>query len=106
MTVSANRGSVSLEGGLPGFLNSLTNGPAPVGLISLGNPYLLRDFPKVNAYAATFSSAESSEVATAKALLGEISISGKMPVSIPGFVKIGDGLDVAAKSASASNVTR
>lgn len=106
VTVSANRGSVSLEGGLPAFLNLLTSGPAPVGLISLGNPYLLRDFPKVSAYAATFSSAETAEAATARAMLGEISITGKMPVSIPGFAKIGDGLDVPAKSTSASNVTR
>jgi beta-N-acetylhexosaminidase len=95
---------VGLEGGLSAFLNLLTNGPGPVALISLGNPYLLRDFPKVAAYAATFSSAESSEVATARAMLGETSISGKMPVSIPGFAKIGDGLDVPAKSSSASNV--
>ena len=106
VTVSANRGSVSLEGGLPAFLNLLIGGPAPVALISLGNPYLLRDFPNVSAYAATFSSAETSEVAAARAILGEISITGKMPVSIPGFAKIGDGLDVPAKSGSASNVTR
>jgi hypothetical protein len=38
--------------------------------------------------------------------LGEISISGKMPVSIPGFAKIGDGLDVPAKTSTASNLTR
>ena len=106
VTVAANRGDVALQGGLTPFLNTLTEGPAPVALISLGNPYLLRTFPKVSAYAATFSSAESSELATAKAMLGEISISGRMPVSIPGFAKIGDGMDVPAKSAAASNRSR
>ncbi len=56
VTVSANRGSVALEGGLNAFMNALVHGTAPVALISLGNPYLLRDFPDVSAYAATFSS--------------------------------------------------
>jgi beta-N-acetylhexosaminidase len=106
VTVAANRGSVGLQGGLTPFLNMLIGGAAPVALVSLGNPYLLRDFPKVSAYAATFSSAESSELATARAILGEFSISGKMPVSIPGLAKLGDGLDVPAKSTAASNVTR
>jgi len=106
VTVAANRGSVALQGGLSTFLSKLADGPAPVALISLGNPYLLRDFPKVAAYAATFSSAESSETATARAILGEIPITGKMPVSIPGLAKIGDGLYVPAKTNTASNATR
>jgi beta-N-acetylhexosaminidase len=106
ITVAANRGTVSLEGGLPSFLNQLTSTGTPVALISFGNPYLLRDFPKVSAYAATFSSAESSEVGTAQAMLGEVTISGKLPVTIPGLAKIGDGTDVPAKSSSASNVSR
>ena len=106
VTVTAGRGSVSLQGGLSPFLNKLTDGPAPVALISLGNPYLLRDFPKVASYAATFSSAESSEVAAARAMLGEIPISGKLPVSIPGIARVGDGLDVPAKTNTASNATR
>jgi beta-N-acetylhexosaminidase len=103
VTVAANRGSVALEGGLNDFLKALIGGPSPVALISLGSPYLLRDFPLVSSYAATFSSASSSEQAAAKAILGEISISGRLPVSIPGIAKIGDGLDVPAKGYLASN---
>jgi beta-N-acetylhexosaminidase len=106
VTVTAYRGSVALEGGLNTFLTALIDGPMPVALISLGNPYLLRNFPKVSAYAATFSSAETSEIALAKAMLGEIAISGKLPVSIPGLAKIGDGLDVPAKYNAASNRSR
>lgn len=109
ITVTAYRGSVGLEGGLSPFLNRLIEGPAPVALISLGNPYLLRSFPKVAAYAAAFSSAETSEIAAGQALRGEIAITGRLPVSIPGFAKIGDGLDVPAipnKSTTASNRSR
>jgi beta-N-acetylhexosaminidase len=97
VTVAAYRGSVGLQGGLNNFLIALIHGPAPVALISLGNPYLLRSFPDVAAYAATFSTTATSELAAAKAILGEIPIGGKMPVSIPGSTRIGDGLVVPVK---------
>jgi beta-N-acetylhexosaminidase len=84
-------------------MNTLVHGPVPVALISLGNPYLLRDFPDVASYASTFSTSTTSELAAAKAISGEIPITGKMPVSIPGLAKIGDGLDVPARSKIASN---
>ena len=103
ITVSAGRGSVALEGGLSRFLHTLESGPTPLALISMGNPYLLRDFPNVGAYAATFSTTQSSESAAAKAILGKIAIGGKLPVSIPGVAKVGDGLDVPARAHIASN---
>jgi beta-N-acetylhexosaminidase len=103
VTVAAYRGSVALQGGLNPFMNTLVHGSVPVALISLGNPYLLRDFPDVTSYAATFSTSTTSEIAAAKAIMGDIPIQGKMPVSIPGLVKIGDGLDVAARGMRASN---
>lgn len=102
VTVAANRGSVSLEGGLSGFLNTLIHGPVPVALISFGNPYLLRDFKDVPAYAATFSTTQTSEIAAARAILGTMPIGGRMPVSIPGVSKIGDGLHVPARAPNAS----
>ncbi len=103
ITVGANRGNVSLEGGLGGFLKTLVAGPAPVALISFGSPYLLRDFPEVSAYAATFSVVSTAEIAAARALLGSIPITGKLPVSIPPVAKIGDGLYVPAEARTASN---
>jgi beta-N-acetylhexosaminidase len=84
-------------------LKTLAHGPVPLALISLGNPYLWRDFPDVTSYAATFSTSTTSEIAAAEAVLGQIPITGKMPVSIPGLAKIGDGLDVPAKPKTASN---
>jgi beta-N-acetylhexosaminidase len=99
ITVAAYRGSVGLEGGLGAFMNALVHGPAPVALVSLGSPYLLRDFPGVAAYAATFSTTTTSEEAAAKAILGDIPITGKMPVSIPGLAKVGDGITVPPRTA-------
>ncbi len=103
VTVAAYRGSVALEGGLTSFLNTLIHGTVPVAIVSFGNPYLLRSLPDAKTYAATFSTAATSETAVAKAILGRIAISGKLPVSIPDLAKVGDGLNVPALPKSASN---
>jgi hypothetical protein len=39
-----------------------------------------------------------SEIAAVKALFGEIPISGRTPVSIPGFAQIGDGIQSPARA--------
>ena len=62
----------------------------------MGNPYLLRDYPKVTAYLATFSSVAPSEIAAVKALWGEIAIRGHLPVTIPGEARYGEGIQLAA----------
>jgi beta-N-acetylhexosaminidase len=68
-----------------------------VALVALGSPYLLRNFPNVTAYLATFSSVPPSEIAAVKALWGEIPIRGRLPVSIPGLAKLGDGIQLGGK---------
>jgi beta-N-acetylhexosaminidase len=106
VTVAAYRGSVTLEGGLSKFLDSLIRCGPQVALISLGNPYLLRNFPDAGTYAATFSTSTTSEIAAARAIFGEISIQGRLPVSIPGLAKAGDGIQVSGKFSAASHDVR
>lgn len=100
VTAAAYRGNVALPGNLAEFVNSLTAGPAPVVFVSFGNPYLLRSFPKVASYLAAFSTSTLSEVSVARALFGEIAITGRLPVSIPGFAALGDGIQVGASKPS------
>ena len=98
-TVAAYRGSVGLAGELPHALETLIASGQPVALVALGNPYLLRTFPGVAAYLATFSNVPPSEVAAVEALFGEIDIRGHLPVSIPGLANYGDGIQVQANRA-------
>jgi beta-N-acetylhexosaminidase len=93
-SVNAYRGNVALAGGYPDFLNALIAGKVPVLLAALGNPYLVRSFPNVAAYMTTFSPTPTSETALAKALFGEIAITGHLPVTISGVAKYGDGIQV------------
>ncbi|MFZ0590798.1 MAG: glycoside hydrolase family 3 N-terminal domain-containing protein [Bryobacteraceae bacterium] len=106
VTVAAYRGSVALEGGLTKFLDSLIKCGPPLALVSFGNPYLLRNFPDAGTYAATFSTSTTSEVAAIRAIFGEISIQGRLPVSIPGLAKAGDGIQVSGKLSAASQGMR
>ncbi|HEX8985824.1 MAG TPA: glycoside hydrolase family 3 N-terminal domain-containing protein, partial [Bryobacteraceae bacterium] len=99
-SVAAYRGNVALGGGYPAFVDRLIDSGKPVLLISLGNPYLLRAFPKVAAYLATYSTVQPSETAAAKAIFGEIPIQGHLPVTIPGLANYGDGIALAATPAS------
>jgi beta-N-acetylhexosaminidase len=96
VTVSAYRGNVAMAGAFPDFLNGLIAGKTPVTLVALGNPYLVRSFPNVSAYVATYSPTPTSEAALAKALFGEIDITGRLPVTIPGVAKYGDGIQLPA----------
>ena len=91
-SVAAYRGSVGLDGELPHAIEMLQATGKPVVLVSLGNPYLLRNFANVAAYIATFSTVPPSEIAAVKALWGEIAIRGHLPVSIPGLAQYGDGI--------------
>jgi beta-N-acetylhexosaminidase len=95
-SVAAYKGSVALNGGFPQMIQNLIATNRPVTLVALGNPYLLRSFPDVAAYLTTYSTVPPAEIATVKALFGEIPITGKLPVTIPGFAKYGDGIALPA----------
>jgi beta-N-acetylhexosaminidase len=99
-TVNAGRGDVALGGEYPALMSALLKGSAPVTLAALGNPYLLRNFPDVKAYLTTYSTTSTSETALAKALFGEIAIGGRLPLSIPGLAKYGDGIQLPATNSN------
>jgi beta-N-acetylhexosaminidase len=66
----------------------------PLLTISFGNPYLLNALPNSPSYLLAWSPFPVSQRAAAKAVLGEIEISGKLPVTLPGLYERGSGLKV------------
>ena len=61
--------------------------------ISFGSPYLLREIPEAGTYFCAYGIQPVMQVAAVKALFGEASISGKLPVTIPGMYKRGHGIE-------------
>jgi beta-N-acetylhexosaminidase len=92
-----------MRGDLPAYLGRLAAGPAPMVLVAMGSPYVLGNFPGVPALLATFSATPPSEESAVRALFGEISITGHLPVTIPGVAKYGDGIQAPARTNSPSH---
>jgi beta-N-acetylhexosaminidase len=92
--VVSGKGDMALPPSHRKLLGELLATGKPVVWIAFGNPYVLRLHPGAPAYMCTFSYSDVSHIAAARALAGEIAITGKMPVSIPGQSRVGEGLDV------------
>ena len=97
VTITEYRGNTAMAGGYTGFMEKLLGTGVPVALLSLGNPYLLRNFPAVAAYATTYSPSVTSELSAVKALFGEMKLTGRLPVTIPGAAKLGEGIQLPGK---------
>lgn len=88
----AYNSAVSLPGAYPRLLELLQQQNKTTVFVAIGTPYVARVFSGAPALVFTFSSAPTAEVAAVKELFGEIQPGGRMPVSIPGIARIGDGM--------------
>jgi beta-N-acetylhexosaminidase len=75
-------------------LSALLAGKVRTVGISFGNPYLLQSFPELRTYLVAYGDMPSLQNASARALLGEIDITGKLPISLPGLAARGTGIQV------------
>jgi len=97
VNTAAYRGNVGLAGNYPEFVDLLAKGPVPLVMVALGSPYFVKAYPDTGATLATCSGAPTAELAAIRALWGEIDILGRLPVSIPGFAAVGDGLQLTRR---------
>jgi beta-N-acetylhexosaminidase len=104
--VNPGSGTVRMSSELSRVIDSLIATGKPLALVALGNPYLLRAYPKVTAYLATFSTVGPSEIAAVKALWGEIAIRGHLPVTIPGEARYGEGIQLPATRGSINSINQ
>jgi beta-N-acetylhexosaminidase len=77
-------------------LSAVIAAKKPVVGISFGNPYLLQSFPGLRTYLVAYGDMPSLQNAVARALAGEIDISGKLPISLPGLYPRGTGIQIKA----------
>lgn len=68
----------------------------PIVGISFGNPYLLQSFPDLRTYVVVYGDMPALQQAAARALLGEIDVTGKLPISLPGSYPRGTGIQLRA----------
>jgi beta-N-acetylhexosaminidase len=75
-------------------LSALIAAKTPMVGISFGNPYLLQSFPGLRTYLVAYGDMPSLQQAVARALVGEIDVVGKLPISLPGLYPRGTGIQV------------
>ena len=75
-------------------LSALIAAKSPIVGISFGNPYLLQSFPGLRTYLVAYGDMPILQQAVARALLGEIDIGGKLPISLPGLYPRGTGIQI------------
>ncbi len=88
-------GEVSVSQEMADFIATV-GAERPMMVISFGNPYLLTSLPESPGYLIAWGSHAVSQNAAVRALFGQAGISGRLPVSIPPFHDIGDGLSHSA----------
>src|SRR6266542_1182531 len=75
-------------------LSALITSRVPVVGISFGNPYLLQSFPELRTYVVAYGDMPSLQQAAARALLGQIDVTCKLPISVPGLYPRGTGIQL------------
>ena len=78
-------------------LDELIERRARVVGISFGNPYILMSFPKLQTYLVAYGDMQSLQEETAQALLGQLDIKGRLPISLPGLYSRGTGIQLKAR---------
>ncbi|MDQ4123598.1 MAG: glycoside hydrolase family 3 protein [Acidobacteriota bacterium] len=89
---AALKGTVALPENQANFVRQMMALNKPVAVIAFGSPYLIRQFPEAKNYVVTYAIEEVAQTAAARTMFGEVSFTGKLPVSVPGIFEIGAGI--------------
>jgi beta-N-acetylhexosaminidase len=92
VSIGAWKGENKFSADLQGFFNTIARSKKPVVTIAFGDPYVLGRVPLSDGVIATYAGLRKSEEAVGKALIGTSEVIGKLPVTIPGRYKHGDGI--------------
>ncbi|HEU4713736.1 MAG TPA: glycoside hydrolase family 3 N-terminal domain-containing protein [Pyrinomonadaceae bacterium] len=93
---SGQASSVGLPESGSRALSAVIAAKTPIVGVSFGNPYLLQNFPAMRTYVVAYGDMPSLQNAVARALMGEIDVTGKLPISLPGLYPRGTGIQLKA----------
>jgi len=88
------RGTIALPDSLAAIITA-TDSTRPTVLVSLCSPYLLAQMPTAKSYLIAWSGVRASELAVGLALLGQVPITGHLPIRVPPAYPVGFGITVA-----------
>ena len=94
---AALKGTIELPEAEAEFIRKVLKANKNAAIVAFGSPYQIQQFPDANVYLVTYAVEDVAQVAAARAIFGETAITGRIPVSLPKFFNIGDGLQIAAR---------
>jgi beta-N-acetylhexosaminidase len=62
--------------------------------VSFGNPYILSSFPQLRTYIVAYGDMPALQRAAALGIIGQQSLTGRLPISLPGLYPRGTGLQM------------
>jgi beta-N-acetylhexosaminidase len=68
----------------------------PTVVVAFGNPYVLTAFPDISTYVLAWGHTNVLQRAAARALVGEAPVTGRLPVAIPPYHRVGEGVRVGS----------
>lgn len=80
------------------FVNELSRRRTPHIVVSFGSPYLIENFPDIQAYLLAWGTTSASQRAAAGALFGEFEIAGRAPIGAPPHFEMGAGLTIPQRT--------
>ncbi len=92
LSVTAWSGGNRFSKPLQDFLNSLDRWPKPVILVAFGDPYIIGKLPVTTVVITPYNGTGLAEESVARAITGNLRLHGRLPVTIPGRYKRGEGL--------------
>ncbi len=104
---SSGSGRLDLAPSVVRLLQDLARGSErrkqPFVSMFFGNPYTPMFVPEMPAMLLTYDFSDYAEMSAVKALAGEIPISGKLPIALPGLFPLGHGIQRPATRSAASS---
>jgi len=94
---AASKGTVALPEAQAALVRRLIATKKPLAVVAFAGPYLIRQFEDAPAYVVAYAIEEVAQAAVARAIFGETPLTGRLPVTVPGIFKLGDGLTLAAR---------
>lgn len=100
LSIGAWKGTLGLSPHLTDILLSVSKLRKPVISVAFGDPYVLARIPDTDAVMTAYAGGRRAERSVAAALLGDVDVKAKLPVTIPGKYTIGEGLVLHAYETS------
>lgn len=92
VSIGAWKGENKFSTELQSFFKAISQSKKPVISIAFGDPYVLGKLPVSDGTIAVYAGLRKSEEAAARMLIGISGANGKLPVTIPGMFKRGEGM--------------